>query len=121
MEVGKRLTKEKEKGGNREEKEKWYFLHFEMMECVPRPIGLFNKLPSVVRLWRTQREGKEEGNEKEVYVCVCACTQSMYPSHNSIKSISPPTLLPSVLFTHFTAWLIMIKERLTDGSLQSYI
>lgn len=54
-------------------------------------------------------------------MCVCACTQSMYPSHNSIKSISPPTLLPSVLFTHSTAWLIMIKERLKDGSLQSYI
>lgn len=84
MEVGKRLTKEKEKGGSREEKEKWGLFHFEMMECVPRPIGLFNKLPSVVRLWRRQREGKEEGNEKEMYVCVHVrarvCVYSEYVS-----------------------------------------
>ena len=94
-------------------REKWDW-HLAMMESVQYCISLFNKLPSVVELWRRQR--REGGENESRWPSVC-----MSPTHNSLKSISPPTLLPSVLFTHCTARLIMIKERLTAGSWQSYI
>lgn len=115
--------------------------HFELMECVPAP-----QLFSIVRLLLLSSggAGREEGKEKEsekwpcilvcvrgacvrgacVRACVCVvslCRGCMYPSHNSINSISPPTLLPQMQFTHSPARLIMIKKKLTHGSLQSYI
>lgn len=93
------------------EKEKWDLLHFEMMERVAAP-----ELCSISRLLLQSTRSQEGGRKSKMAMCtfMCECVLCNQ-TNNSIKSISPPTLLPSVLFSHSTAWLIVIKDRLTDG------